>query len=116
MLGTCTDHENGTECCTVLDIPFIKDHPRACINLTMEEEGEKMVFYLTWDAKVVLHGSLIDFTKPVCAQVPIPVIGQLVQLCVKFSDIEQVQCYCGKYHTFYILWQQSLYVAIQLLS
>ena len=49
-----------------------------------------MAFYLKWDSKVLLHGSIINFNEPYCAKVPIPGIGNLVELCVIFKDVEQV--------------------------
>jgi len=85
----CEDHDKGSECCTILNIPLIKDHPKVCINITLEEGG-KLGVYLTWDSKVLIHGSIINFNEPICAKVPIPGIGNLVELCVVFKDVEQV--------------------------
>ena len=62
---------------------------QVCINITLEEGG-KLAFYLTWDAKVIFHGSIINFDEPICARVPLPGIGELIYLCVVFKDVEQV--------------------------
>ena len=29
----CEDHDKGSECCTIIDIPLIKDHPKVCLSV-----------------------------------------------------------------------------------
>ena len=88
----CVDYSHGSECCAIVGtIKFIKKTEDAvCLNMTFTENQTAIRFYLAWNEDVKMQGELIDFKDDICVTVPIPKVGNLVDMCIFFSKYSRV--------------------------
>ena len=86
--GDCVNKGNngtGSECCTDLD------HNRLCVNITYVGVNQTEIdVFLTWNGKVEIHAKLVDFSECICIKLPIPMIGNLIEVCVYFTKMSRV--------------------------